>query len=160
MSSVNYISGSQIISAYKSNDLSISTKMRLESLGIDPSSVSSETQAQILIAQAEAAQSQNNSGRQQGENSSKEQLKYEAKNLAQKVGVYVSDKDTLEDMLEKISETLNSLAQNPTITKQVQQYQTELKDIAQRASIAINIQKNIFDRMEMVSLSNRLILGL
>ena len=50
--------------------------MRLEALGIDPSTVQTEMQAQAIIAQAEAAQKQQqgNTGQQQGGNSSQQQL--------------------------------------------------------------------------------------
>lgn len=100
MTSINSVHSSIIISYHKGEALSLSTKMRLEALGIDPTTVSSEAEAQILIAQAEAAQNQNNSGHeQQGGNSQKQK----------------SDTD---------------------------------------------IQQNIFNSMDMISLSNKLILGL
>ena len=52
MSSISSISHSQAaaVSTYKSDELSASTKQQLEALGIDPSTVTSEAQAQILIA--------------------------------------------------------------------------------------------------------------
>lgn len=75
MSSINTRINIQSIAvtAYKHDELSASTKQRLEALGIDPSTVHSETEAQILIAQAEAARQQNNSGQQQGGNFSQRQ---------------------------------------------------------------------------------------
>lgn len=163
MSSISYIHNSQAaaLSTYKGDELSVSTKMRLEALGIDPSSVRTEAQAQILIAQAEAALSQNNSGRQQqGGNSSREQLVADAKNLAQKVGAQISDQDTLSDMIEKISDKIQTIAVNPSNFEKVQGYQAELKDLAARADVMVKLRENVFDRMDMVSVSNRLILGL
>lgn len=101
MSSINSLTNMQsmAITAYKHDELSTSTKQKLEALGIDPTTVTSEAQAQTLIAQAEAARKQNNSGHQQGGNSSQHQ----------------SDANT---------------------------------------------QQNIFNTMDMISLSNKLILGL
>lgn len=160
MTSVNSISNNQSISlsVYKSEELSITTKMRLEAVGIDPSSVNSEAQAQILTAQAEAAQKQNNSGQQQGGNSSQQELISEARELALETGTNVSCQDTLDEMLEKIAEKLNTLAQNPTNT--VQSFQSRLLSLAEKADVAVHIQQNIFDNMDMISVSNKLILGL
>lgn len=80
--------------------LSQATIDRLLALGIDPNSVQTEAQAQILIAQAEAAKNQNNNPEQ--EKGGKQQEKHKA----------------------------------------------EL------------IQQNIYNTMDMISLSNKLILGL
>ena len=99
MSSISSINNySQIISVQQCNQLSTTTKMRLEALGIDPSTVTSEAQALTLIAQVEAAKNQNNSGKQGG----------------------------------------NS-----------QQHKSDA-----------NTQQNIFNTMDMISVSNKLILGL
>ncbi len=155
MSSINNIQ-SLGISCYKGDELKPSTKIRLEALGIDPATVQTEAQAQLLIAQAEAAPRQNNSGNQQGGNSSREQLVSEAKELANEVGVSVSTKDTLEDIIENIAEVLN--AQMPS--KRVQEYQSRLANLAQRAEVLVTIQQNILKEKEMISVSNRLILGL
>ena len=66
MSSISSLNNASIISFHKG--LSAYTKMRLEALGIDPSTVQTEMQAQAIIAQAEAAQKQQqgNTGQQQG----------------------------------------------------------------------------------------------
>ena len=68
MSSISSISSAQAasMSTYKCEELSSSTKLKLEALGIDPTTVTSEAQAQSLIAQAEATKQQQNSGQQQG----------------------------------------------------------------------------------------------
>lgn len=164
MSSISSISNSQSISisAYKGEELSITTKMRLEALGIDPSSVTTEAQAQILIAQAEAATKQNNSGQQQrgGNSTSQQQLLSEAKTLAQTVGVSISDSDGLEDIIDKISNKLQIMGQNPSNAQMVHTYQSELETLAQKADVVITRQQNIFNTMEIISLSNKLILGL
>lgn len=162
MSSINSLNHIQsiAISSYKGEELSITTKMRLEALGIDPSTVQTEAQAQILIAQAEAAQKQNNSGHQQGGNSSEQELMSEAKTLAQKVGADVSSQDKLEDITSKISETIQVMANDPSQKKRAQQYQTELTSILQRAENLTITQQNIFNTLNMISVSNKLILGL
>lgn len=160
MSSISSINQAISITAYKGDELSTTIKMRLEALGIDPSSVTSESQAQILIAQAEAARNQNNSRQQQGGNSSQQQLISEAKALAQKVGTNVSSQDSLIDIIDNISETLQTMGKDPAKAKLVGQYQSELTELAQKADVTINTQQNIFNTMDMISVSNKLILGL
>lgn len=164
MSSISYLYSSQsaAINNYKGEELSTSTKLRLEALGIDPLYVSTESQAQNLIAQAEAASKQNSSGNQQkqGGNSSREQLTSEAKNLAQYVGANYNNQDSLEIILEKTSNKIKVLAKEPEYVEQVQVYQTELENIAQRADILSKSQQNIFNELNMISINNRILLGL
>ncbi len=68
-----------------SNDghLKQSTIERLLALGIDPTTVTTETQAQNLIAQAEAAKNQNNNPEQ--EEGGKQQEKHKAELLQQNI---------------------------------------------------------------------------
>ena len=161
MPSINHIYGSSTVKNYKGDELSNSTKLRLEALGIDPSSVVTEAQAQLIIAQAEGALNQRGTNNQkQGGNSSREQLIAEAGELALKIGVRVSSQDSLENILKKIAEALNKMAENPNNTDEIEYYRAELTDLARRADMTINVQQNIFNEMEMISLSNRLILGL
>ncbi len=160
MSSINSLNYIQSIAISTHKELSTTTKMRLEALGIDPATVQSETQAQILIAQAEAAQKQNNSGHQQGGNSSQQELMSEAKTLAQKVGAAVSSQDKLEDITDKISEKIQVMANDPSQQKRAVKYQEELTLIVQKANIITETQNNIFNTLNMISVSNKLILGL
>lgn len=163
MSSISYIYSSQSasISNYKGEELSTSTKLRLEALGIDSSHVSTESQAQILIAQVEAAPKQNSSGnQQQGGNSSREQLISEARVLAQNIGANYSNQDSLEILLEKISDKLYKMAKEPSQQEQVQVYQADLENIAWRADILVKRQQNIFNELNMISINNRILLGL
>ena len=159
MSSISSISSSQsmALSAYKIEELSTSTKMKLEALGIDPSSVTSEAQAQQLIAQAEATKHQ-----QQGGKSSEQELISEAKELASKVGVTVSTNDTLDDITGNIAEEIQAMMDtgDPSKIKAAQQYQSELAAISDEANAITNTQQNIFNAMDMISVSNKYALGL
>lgn len=147
---------SEINVSYKGEELTRVTKLRLEMLGINPSAVNTEAQAQLIIAQLEGAQKRNGTDSQQ-QGGTQQGLISEAKQLAQQIGVSVFEGNSLEDILENISETL----QSPEYPVQsVQESQEKLADIAQRANITINVQKNIFNQMNMISISNRLILGL
>ena len=60
MTSISSIgSAAASLSTHKIEELSSSTKQKLEALGIDPTTVTSEAQAQSLIAQAEATKMKN-----------------------------------------------------------------------------------------------------
>ncbi len=63
--------------------LSQTTIERLLALGIDPSTVQTESQAQVLIAQAEAAKNQNNNPEQ--EEGGKQQEKHKAELIQQNI---------------------------------------------------------------------------
>ena len=77
MSSIDSINLAQpaAISTFSHQGLSTLTKQKLEALGIDPSTVTSEAQAQALIARAEEAQKQlQNLSQKKGGNSSEQEL--------------------------------------------------------------------------------------
>lgn len=163
-SSISSISSAAAACSYQTNTLSTATKQKLEALGIDPSSVTSEAQAQALIAQAEATKHQQNadSGNSGGGNSSEQELMSEAKSLATAVGTSVSSDDTLDDIISnidtKIQAMLNSGDENRF--KLAQGYQTQLASISERADTVSSTQNNIFNAMDMVSVSNKYALGL
>ena len=164
MSSISYISNTQAmaVSAYKKDELSTSTKMKLEALGIDPTTVTSEAQAQQLIAHAEATKHQHNYQEKQGGNTSEQQLLSEAKELASKVGVTVSTEDTLDDITGNIADRIQAMMDSgdPSKIKKAQEYQTELGAISDKADSISITQQNIFNAMDMISVSNKYALGL
>lgn len=165
MTSISSINSLQAgaISTYKTEELSSTTKLKLEALGIDPSTVTTEAQAQTLIAQAEAAKQQNNAGQQQqGGNSSEQELLSEAKNLATEVGVTVSSNDSLDDIVDNISKEIQVMLNSGDQSKisSAQSYQAQLTSISGRAEAIQSTQQNIFNAMDMISVSNKYALGL
>lgn len=165
MTSISSINSLQAgaISTYKTEELSSTTKLKLEALGIDPSTVTTEAQAQTLIAQAEAAKQQNNAGQQQqGGNSSEQELLSEAKNLATEVGVTVSSNDSLDDIVDNISKGIQVMLNSGDQSKisSAQSYQAQLASISGRAEAIQSTQQNIFNAMDMISVSNKYALGL
>lgn len=165
MTSISSINSLQAgaISTYKTEELSSTTKLKLEALGIDPSTVTTEAQAQTLIAQAEAAKQQNNAGQQQqGGNSSEQELLSEAKNLATEVGVTVSSNDSLVDIVDNISKEIQVMLNSGDQSKisSAQSYQAQLASISGRAEAIQSTQQNIFNAMDMISVSNKYALGL
>ena len=163
MTSISSIgSAAASLSTHKIEELSSSTKQKLEALGIDPTTVTSEAQAQSLIAQAEATKHQQNSGQQQGGNSSEQELLSEAKSLASTVGVAVSSNDTLDDIIDNISAEIQVMLNSGDQSQisQAQGYQAQLAEISDRADSIQTTQQNIFNAMNMVSISNKYALGL
>ena len=163
MTSISSIgSAAASLSTHKIEELSSSTKQKLEALGIDPTTVTSEAQAQSLIAQAEATKHQQNSGQQQGGNSSEQELLSEAKDLASKVGAAVSSNDTLDDIIDNIAEEIQIMLNSGDQSQisQAQGYQAQLAEISDRTDSIQTTQQNIFNAMNMVSISNKYALGL
>lgn len=160
MSSINYINiQSSAVSSYKGEELSNVTKLRLEALGIDPAVINNESQAKLIIAQLEGAQKKNGYTEQK-QGGTEQELLSDAKNLAEQVGVSVSERDSSEDILNNIIKTLNTMSKDPAKAEFVQDIQDKLIIIAQRVNKIENTQQNIFNKMNMISISNRLILGL
>lgn len=165
MSSITPLSAStSISSAYcvKSNELSEETKAKLQALGIDPTTVSSEAEAQSLIGQVESM-SKTDQARPQS-NSSDQSLLTRAQELAEDVGVKVSQRDTTDEICKKIAEKLEQLAaqygNDSAMMSTIQDYQRELAGIDSRYSKTIEPDKSIFAAMNVISASNKYALGL
>ena len=165
MSSISSIGSSMAMSgAYitPSNQLSEATKAKLEALGIDPTTVTSEAEAQSLIAQVESMSKTDKARPQSG--SSDMALLTKAKELAEDVGAKVSERDNLDDICKKISEKIEQLAQqyasDPVAMNKLADYQRELSSIDSRYSSKIDTQDSIFAAMNMISASNKYALGL
>lgn len=82
ISSIHHIP-SFVMATDTGRPLSQATIDRLLALGIDPTTVQTEAQAQILIAQAEAAKNQNNNPEQ--EEGGKQQEKHKAELIQQNI---------------------------------------------------------------------------
>lgn len=85
--------------------LSEETKKKLEALGIDPSTVKTETEAQQKIKEAESAQA---NAQVQGVqiNSPMAEIVQDAKDLAEKIGLSTSNIGDFEKFLEKIDKRI------------------------------------------------------
>lgn len=164
MSSINSISHIPLFTVTSGNGqgLSETTIMRLLALGIDPETVEAETQAQVLIAQAEAAKNSSEQQQKQehGGNLSEHNLMSEIKTLAQTVGVSVNDHESTDSALNKISIKIDEMAKDHFHKDKVQDYKAQLENLTQRVAKKDKAENNIFNTMNMVSISNKLILGL
>lgn len=137
--SINSISTSSSASSNKSSTSSLSetTKAKLKELGLDPTDFTSEAEAQAAIAQVQAQQQAQQSASSAG-NKSDDTIKTEAKSLASELDVSVSDNDTTDDILLKISSAISNLQEqagnDENKLAQVQTYQTEYDTISQELS--------------------------
>lgn len=142
MTSINSVSSTTITTkaTEQESELSAATKAQLEAIGIDPSTVSSESQAQALIANANGASFKSMLGGQNKTNSSDDTYLREAKSLASSIGVTYSSSDSIEDILSNISSKLNqmmSAAQmNPSQVQMIQMYRSQLDQISSNYSQA------------------------
>ena len=119
ISSINSSSNSD--SSIKKSYISDATKRQLQSLGIDPTTVSSESQAQSIINAKKAEKSfqdslttktQATDKTTQKAESSESSLISEAKSLAEELGVSVSSDDTFDEITAAISDAIEKSFSN------------------------------------------------
>lgn len=170
MTSINSINSTSAaassLGVSKCNTISEETKKKLEALGLDPSSVTSEAEAQALITAAQEAQSQNNTGSQDkgGGKSSANDILTDTKQLAKEVGVSVADNDKIDDILDnisiKVSKMIAEAQCDPAKMKPAEDFQSRLSVLIDENESLKTSMQSMFTAMNMVSISNKLALGL
>lgn len=165
INSISAMSGSYSTGQSSQSQLSEETKRKLQALGIDPSTVTSETQAQALIAaaQQQVQQTTNESSSQNTCCSSECELISRAKILAEKIGVQTSTNDSLENLIDKISSkitSLTSLNNDSKAQSETNQYQNELTSIQNEYSTVSSNQNSIMTAMNLTANMNKLLLGI
>lgn len=138
--SINSIGGAGASSSVASSSsssaqkLTDETKRKLEELGVDTSSITTEAQGQIALMQAMQTQGGEKSGHGGGNKEEMESLKAEATSLAAQVGVAVSSDEKLSDIMDAIPQAISNLqAQAGTDEaklSQVKAYQDEFDAIS------------------------------
>lgn len=144
--------------------LSEETIRKLRRLGIEPSTVTSETQAQALITKLEQKLEQvhktaNSSNAQQATSSEAEMIA-KAKALAAQVGVSVSSSESLSDIFSKISKKLESITKGGDSLKEVKGYKSELSSLEDEYSTIQQSQNSMYSAMNYTANMNKYILGL
>ncbi len=144
--------------------LSEETKRKLRQLGIEPSTVTSEAQAQALITKLEQKLEQvhktaNSSNAQQATSSEAEMIA-KAKALAAQVGVSVSSSESLSDIFSKISKKLESITKGGDSLKEVKGYKSELSSLEDEYSTIQQSQNSMYSAMNYTANMNKYILGL
>lgn len=162
VSSISYFGVSQSAP----NGLSEETKRKLQALGIDPTTVSSETEAQALIASAKQKieQTKNESSSQNTCCSSECELISRAKHLAEKIGLQTSNNDSLRNLIDKISTKITALAgwtkEDSNLQEKVDSYTNELTSIENEYSQINNNQNSLLTAMNLTANMNKFFLGI
>lgn len=144
--------------------LSEETIRKLRRLGIEPSTVTSEAQAQALITKLEQKLEQvhktANFNNAQQATSSEAEMIAKAKALAAQVGVSVSSSESLSDIFSKISKKLESITKGGDSLKEVKGYKSELSSLEDEYSTIQQSQNSMYSAMNYTANMNKYILGL
>lgn len=155
------------ISNQKQNNISSSTKVKLESLGVNISSVSSESEAQSLIEKLKAAkagtQQQATEKKEAASSSTSEaETLSEAQSLASKMGLVLNSDSSVDEILNQISSKIRELStsENPSDRQMAQAYQAQLNTISSNYNALQSSQQNMYSAMNMMSINNKYSLNL
>lgn len=148
------------------SSLSEETRRKLLALGIDPSAVMSEAQAQMLIAQLQSSQKINQTIEISSVNNNlgEQELISRAKNLAGKIGVSIPQGTPLGEILQILGAKIDALTaecenDENKITK-VKSYQNELSDLISQFTLVQQNENAMFASMNYNADMNKMMLGL
>lgn len=171
------------VSAVKMGGSHLSEELikKLKQLGIDPSTVKSESEARALISQAEKSQKTQQSSQVQPQQSSPnidmKQLNDDIKALGDKLGINVStitDRNELLDKLEKgvneyvkgasaqanMSDVAVKISNGTEVKGNPQQMQADFNSIKDRVEELEKAKTSMFAGQDMLAQMNRLALGI
>lgn len=150
--------------------LSETTKKRLEALGIDTSSIKTETQGRSILASVEKVNSKDGAEKVQGQgkNPEGENIKERAKELAAQLNVSVSQKDGLKEILDKISTAIDGMKTqavgDPQKVQEAAKYQAAYDSIVGAVSSMQQqhqaSQQKLSNSLDGLALYNKIKLGL
>ncbi|GEM_PF-1093739 len=174
-SSVDSVQYSNNVS-YNNNkqQLSASTRRKLEALGIDPTLVNSESYAQSLIKSRESQRSfeqytvQNAENEKadstQKSNSAESELISEAKSLAEQLGISVDNSMTFDEITSQISSAISDMfskaQENPELLQQAQLYQAQLSQLTDNYNSTSQSTTDLYSAMSMQANHTKYMLGL
>ncbi len=131
--------------------LSETTRRKLLALGIDPSSVTSESEAKLLIENAQSKRQAVNKTENTNSKTvctSESELITRAKQLASKIGVTVKENSSIEQILSDLSSKINRT------------YQGELDTIRNEYNTVKQNQNSMYAMLNMSANVNKVVLGL
>lgn len=162
--SVNSISSFSGQTQTTTSKLSEATKQKLQALGIDPTSVTSEAQAQTLITAAQSrrqVQKTNNENNSKNTCSSESELISRAKSLAAQMGVSVSSTESLSDILSKLTSRISAMSgQKNANVKDLQKFQAEISSIQSEYSTVQSNEDSMYTALNYTANMNKFTLGL
>ncbi len=149
------------ISFEQASNLTQKTKQTLLALGIDPKSVSSETEALALINKILSQRVQlAKSTKTKSENCAEFEIISKAKSLASYAGITLKESVPIDKMLQKISDKLESISQKDADKLGIENYKKELRDLKNKYSELKEKENTMISSMDYNANLNKIILGL
>ena len=171
--SVNNLSahGRAYYSSASQSELPLSLINKMKSLGINPDEAGSVAEAYNLIKEAQKnqnVQNAQNSSNDETKNNNEESsaARDEAVELANKIGVKVSENDSAEDIISNLKSYIEKMLSyavdtyDKALYDKFSEYKRLLKDIEPKESGGTFSDTNVFSFMDMVAQQNKFALNL
>lgn len=119
-----------------SDDLTEDTRSELESLSVDTTDISTESQGQQILKEAKATQQKEDAQKPLGQRGarSEELIKNDVKYMANQLGIPISGSDSTQVIINNIFDTLNLLKtdsrKNKALEAQIIQVETQLEALS------------------------------
>lgn len=159
--SINSVSSIGSFTGCQSSNLSEETKRKLRELGVEPSTVANEFQAQQLIKTLEQKLEQVHKsasfGNARKATTGEAELIAKAKALANQVGISVSSTDSLSDIFSKIKVKINTMEAQG---QDIKAYKSELSALEDKYSTVQQNQSSMLSAMNYTASLNKYMLGL
>lgn len=159
--SINSVSSIGSFTGCQSSNLSEETKRKLRELGVEPSTVANEFQAQQLIKTLEQKLEQVHKsasfGNARKATTGEAELIAKAKALANQVGISVSSTDSLSDIFSKIKAKINIMEAQG---QDIKAYKSELSALEDKYSTVQQNQSSMLSAMNYTASLNKYMLGL
>lgn len=159
--SINSVSSIGSFTGCQSSNLSEETKRKLRELGVEPSTVANEFQAQQLIKTLEQKLEQVHKSASFGNvrkaTTGEAELIAKVKALANQVGISVSSTDSLSDIFSKIKAKINTMEAQG---QDIKAYKSELSALEDKYSTVQQNQSSMLSAMNYTASLNKYMLGL
>lgn len=159
--SINSVSSIGSFTGCQSSNLSEETKRKLRELGVEPSTVANEFQAQQLIKTLEQKLEQVHKSASFGNvrkaTTGEAELIAKVKALANQVGISVSSTDSLSDIFSKIKAKINTMEAQG---QDIKACKSELSALEYKYSTVQQNQSSMFSAMNYTASLNKYMLGL
>ena len=159
--SINSVSSIGSFTGCQSSNLSEETKRKLRELGVEPSTVANEFQAQQLIKTLEQKLEQVHKsasfGNARKATSGEAEFIAKAKALANQVGISVSSTDSLSDIFSKIKAKINTME---ALGQDIKAYKSELSALEDKHPTVQQNQSSMLSAMNYTASLNKYMLGL
>lgn len=159
--SINSVSSIGSFTGCQGSNLSEETKRKLRELGVEPSTVANEFQAQQLIKTLEQKLEQVHKsasfGNARKATTGEAELIAKAKALANQVGISVSSTDSLSDIFSKIKVKINTMEAQG---QDIKAYKSELSALEDKYSTVQQNQSSMLSAMNYTASLNKYMLGL